>query len=517
MKLLIVDDEVLTREGLFENIDWKALGITEVFQADDGIRGMAVMEKYQPEIVLTDVRMPRMNGIGMAEQIQELYPETNVIFMSGFSDKEYLKAAIKLKVIRYVEKPIDTLEVEEAVREATANIEAQKRTKYSELRRHQEEKAKLALALTYEYALEKGEVQKALKLIQSEIDEETTFYTIIVKFLDPILEQHEKDIKEIVKQFCEIVHNQKRNILYGFKGYSYLILHIYHDKESSRRQDMYLNEYLKENLSPFGACFIAQGKAVRGIDQVFQSYNSAVILLQSSFFNEHNTILTEGEVNVTASVLENRLDEWKQLLKERSQDGCGQLIEHIFTELRDSQNLLPSQVKDIYYKYFMQIENALNQNYAIASAQLKEADTIWGKIEQCKTLRELNDLLIEQTRQFFVNDAVDTDDNPVIRQIKDFIRKNCTVETLSVKDVGEHVYLTTSYVCTVFKNETGQTLNQYITECRLERAKEMLQDPRYKISDISAAVGYGDGNYFGKTFKKNVGLSPSEYREKMLG
>ena len=88
-------------------------------------------------------------------------------------------------------------------------------------------------------------------------------------------------------------------------------------------------------------------------------------------------------------------------------------------------------------------------------------------------------------------------------------------EGLSVKDISAHVFLSTSYVCTFFKSETGKTLNQYLTEYRMERAKHLLSDPRYKISSISSRVGYSDGNYFGKCFKKYTGFSPSEYREKI--
>lgn len=99
--------------------------------------------------------------------------------------------------------------------------------------------------------------------------------------------------------------------------------------------------------------------------------------------------------------------------------------------------------------------------------------------------------------------------------IKDYISRNYMNDTLSVKDISGHVYLSASYVCTFFKSETGQTLNQYLTEYRMEKAKQLLSDPRYKISEISSKVGYTDGNYFGKSFKKYSGFSPSEYREKM--
>ena len=87
---------------------------------------------------------------------------------------------------------------------------------------------------------------------------------------------------------------------------------------------------------------------------------------------------------------------------------------------------------------------------------------------------------------------------------------------LSVKDIGEHVALSTSYLCTFFKNETGKTLNQYLTDFRMEKAKQLLDNPRYRITEISSMVGYSAGNYFGKSFKKHTGSTPSEYREKNL-
>ena len=107
MKLLIKDDEKLTREGIISSIDWTSLGVSEIYQADDGIHGLELAKNIQPDIVLSDVRMPRMDGIKMSCRLKELFPNISIIFMSGYSDKEYLKAAIKLKAISYVEQPID--------------------------------------------------------------------------------------------------------------------------------------------------------------------------------------------------------------------------------------------------------------------------------------------------------------------------------------------------------------------------------------------------------------------------
>ena len=118
MKLLIVDDEELTRTGVIASIDWKSLGIDEVFQADDGVNGLETARIHKPEIILCDVRMPRMDGITMLERVEKFLPDSVPIFMSGYSDKEYLKAAIKLKAVNYIEKPLNPVEIQAAVKEA---------------------------------------------------------------------------------------------------------------------------------------------------------------------------------------------------------------------------------------------------------------------------------------------------------------------------------------------------------------------------------------------------------------
>ena len=148
MKLLIVDDEELTRTGLISAIDWKSLGIDQIIQADDGIHGLEQARLYKPEIILCDVRMPRMNGITMLERLEKLLPDSVPVFMSGYSDKEYLKAAIRLKAVSYIEKPLNPSEVSQAVREA-ADLYIQKRhSRRGEVLKSMETASRLALLLT---------------------------------------------------------------------------------------------------------------------------------------------------------------------------------------------------------------------------------------------------------------------------------------------------------------------------------------------------------------------------------
>ena len=118
MKLLIVDDEKLTREGIIASINFDELGISEIYEANDGIAGLEKAKTCPPDIVLCDIRMPRMNGIDMLDAITAIDPDIPFIMMSGYYDKEYLKAAIRLKAINYIEKPIVPAEMEDALKKA---------------------------------------------------------------------------------------------------------------------------------------------------------------------------------------------------------------------------------------------------------------------------------------------------------------------------------------------------------------------------------------------------------------
>jgi two-component system, response regulator YesN len=115
MRLLIADDDDYTREGLKESIDWEPYGIDEILLAGDGAEALRICSIHKPEIVLTDIRMPKLNGIEFAEKLSEKSPGSILIFMSGYMDVEYLRSAIKLSAVEYIEKPIKLTEVEQAI------------------------------------------------------------------------------------------------------------------------------------------------------------------------------------------------------------------------------------------------------------------------------------------------------------------------------------------------------------------------------------------------------------------
>lgn len=170
----------------------------------------------------------------------------------------------------------------------------------------------------------------------------------------------------------------------------------------------------------------------------------------------------------------------------------------------------------MYYRLFILLQEAMLQSQIPSSHFLQQDGNIISYLEKCTNIYDLSATLQTQMDMLFTDFSSRIEENSTIFLIKEYIANQYTRESLSVKDISDHVYLSTSYVCTLFKTETGQTLNQYIMEYRINKAKQLLRDPRYKITEISSRVGYADSNYFGKIFKKCVGFSPSEYRKAMI-
>ena len=155
MNLLIVEDERMTREGLIESIDWAQVGVTKVFSAENGEAGLFMAKRVLPEIVLTDIRMPRMDGITMAGRIREILPECRIVFLSAYSEIDYYKAAIDLKAIRYLDKPVDPEQLRVVISEAVSECMMLKRYKSTNEFHHLHERQKLTDAICLNESEEK--------------------------------------------------------------------------------------------------------------------------------------------------------------------------------------------------------------------------------------------------------------------------------------------------------------------------------------------------------------------------
>lgn len=517
MKLLIVDDEKLTREGIRSSLDLDALSISQVLLADDGIHGLDLALEEKPDIVLTDVRMPRMSGVQMVERLLEKQPDTAVIFMSAYSDKEYLKAAIKLKAVEYVEKPLDLKELDAALKKAVQNCLVINCSRSMARLHVKEQQSHLALLLMEPERSDPGEIQYLIESLDLPISASTYFSTMIIDCLTPLSVLPGDTMDRLQERFEAHIGRLGISQLYLFRADRYIVVHLY---SAVRPEESALKSCSKLLTDGFqGVChfFIARGPVVCGYQRAVSSSQKAWDLLGHSFFYERDSELLPTDGSVASTPPADVFMDFCVAIADKQQDQALEAADTLYHSIHLSPAMTPSQVRDLYYKYLGKLdENGMINHMSLWGRDNLTPESIWESVTGCATLSHLHQLLTGKIKLYFERLRQGSGENPVVFQVKEYLHKNYSVPTLSVPDVSQYVRLSSSYVCTLFKNETGQTLNQYLTDYRIKMSKQLLGDPRFKITDISSKVGYSDGNYYSKTFKKIVGLSPSEYREKML-
>lgn len=477
--------------------------------ADDGLHGLEIGRQFRPDVILTDVRMPKLNGIQMSEQIQQLCPESSIIIMSGYSDKEYLKAAIRLRAVSYVEKPISLDEITAALREAVVRVENENRSRIRS-------KEATAFELT-QYPDQRGDLFLDPSWFRNPPESFQSAFTVLIRNYDLGGMTTEDSARLINGKLTELFRNMSLDWLYAPRS-PLFIFQMFSRLPLSDQQADYLGGRIAGELSDhLGSFHVIIGRQVRDYHNLYESYASAVISLQTAFFLPVNTYLLSGsspEKNTFRPLDEvNYENNLKNLLTGRDTEGLRNYTGELLSALTlEKERILPNQVKDLYYRLHLMLWSTA-RSMQLDPEEAMNSSVIWNDINSCNTIYELDRLLTGNISSVIKAMETPSGESEAVYNIKNFIARTYSDPGLSIKDISVYAHLSTSYMCTMFKNETGRTLNQYITEFRMARAKDLLDDPRNKIVEVAGQVGYNDSNYFSKTFRKAFGMSPSEYRE----
>lgn len=527
MKLLLVDDEYLTREGIIESIPWEELGISQIEQAPNGHRGIEVSRSLKPDIILTDVRMPGMDGVEMAHHLQKMFPDSKIIFMSGYSDKEYLKAAISLKAISYVEKPLDMEELQEAIKKAASLCLEEKKRKQEELFINQRLKASIPLMMN-EVALQLinknadfDQIVNNLALLDMEIASARSFVSVILQLASEPGTATAPQAELRLTAFSvieQLLIKHKFMGVFAFKDDVHIILHLMMNRESNPQKDVeeFCSDLCQSLYSQVKAA-AAVGNFVRDMRSIHESHKNAAIAMQKLFFNYQNCVVWYSDNRSTSfRADEATVGSFADILEQESKVQAELLIKRISIQISKYENTPVNYVKGIYYRLLLQLESFMKERGLGECSEENREEFLWFYISKINTLAELENYLLEKVNTAFALLAEKSKNSSTVSMIIKYINSNYANDQLSIKMISDNIGLSLAYICTLFKEETGKTINQYITDYRIGKTKELLRDKVLKVNDIAARVGYCDGNYLAKTFRKTTGISPSEYRERYL-
>jgi len=512
-KILIVDDEKFSVEFLLSGIDFKALGISEVFTANDARKAVEIASLNKIDILMSDIRMPTTDGITLASEIRAVLPNCKVIFMSGFSEKEYYKSAIKLNAVAFIEKPFDIDEIKEALKKAAKDININ----MSDTIHHDIStilRKNLALELTREITDYDAFIKK-FSLCNMHIIENSYIITGLIKFIDKNTDKN--DYSQIIahteKKLSEFSPKEKKiDIIYSFKQDNILLFYLFSEKEAffSKRNLTEIYKLLTENLKEQYNFIASFGQPVYGLNNAYKSYRNAVINLEAGFITGYNNpvfyIIKNEPYDFDSDTTRNII----QAIKHRDKSTVLDLLNLVLHSLSLHPCTPSIKIKTHYIYLLGKLNDEINIHINTSAQKKLDLSQQSMLINNCNTLMEIQAILYDYIDNIF---AIYTNTySPAIQKVLAYIHENYNKNDLTLTAISDYISFNTSYMCTLFKKETGKTVNSYITEYRINKAKDLLVNTNNIIEAISKEIGYSDIKHFFKTFKKHTGMSPSKYR-----
>jgi two-component system response regulator YesN len=526
-KIMIVDDEYRTRKGIRNQVDFKGLGITEVEEADDGVHGLEKAMIFKPDIILSDIKMPRMDGIGFAFEVRKVLPQCRLIFMSAYTELDYYRNAIKLGAINYIEKPLDIEELKAAIRNAVSDLKQYSnmlslREEVDVLRENNQHVMMRQLStLMISHKIKETELLERFDHLGLKIDPSSSFATILIKYIykEHLDSYEQEEVKNRIDTFLVrasealdtgyVWHYKQDQVVLNCwckEGHKVLLTE---KKLMSMAKNLYLflTDFCKPNISI--------GKVVGQINEVYDSYTSAVITNEKLFFKSGEMIemyKKSGESKVINFELKG-LEIFSKLLEKESKTEAILYAKHLYEKLLRHQDTPINSVKEIYYRHRLEILSFSK------SGNPQESDMILNDLNPLTSLTALDTYLCQSIHEFFHQKDAQSEKNNLTRFAERYIKNNYKDSNMTIETMAQAFGVTSSYLNVIFKKTFGMNINKYLTQFRLSKAKEMLKEEghhHYTIAQIAIAVGYFDPDYFSRIFKKEVGCTATEYRKKFM-
>lgn len=509
MKLFIADDEIDVREGLRYILDWEKLGF---FICGEGKNGQDTLEqilKLRPDVVLLDIRMPKLSGLEVVKTAKEQGFSGKFIILSGYSDFSYAQEAIRYGVTNYLTKPIDENELEQAIIEAKNMITSESDT-HKKLTNYRD---KARESILHDILLNQADFSY---LDLHDLMLEFSIYQVI------LYANYNQDSFQAAWDFASILRlaNKNHNALDYVKLDNQNIILMKGNVALNRFQEL-LVHYIShpQKGSPLDSLFLTYGRPVYSVEQIHLSYEDASLLMRKRFFcdyNQHVLGYSHMPKELPASHAAPAPEQqYARQIVGYIQSGNRLMIQKILNEMRTDFYHIDAgipELKRFLADILIQVKSMINHSYSNMEIPFPNNAAIISKIEEKYYLEEILQFFMVQF-EMCMNALGAQSRESVMDGILDYIAHNYK-ENLKLGAIAELFGYNSSYLGKIFTKSVGKSFNSYLDEVRIENSKKLLLDESHKVYEISQMVGYANVDYFHKKFKKLTGLSPAEFRKK---
>lgn len=493
INIMIVEDEAPARKMVSHAVRNKYAAQANIYEASNGLDALSAAAAFKPDILLTDIKMPKMLGTELAHKLLEMFPGCKIIFLSGYSDKNFLKTAIKLQVVDYLEKPLDFDELLSAVDKAVCLIES-----------GTHEKNRLAFDGLLECLFKNLSVPEEFK--GQEILKELSHSTVTVSIISPCGE-YRTPVLDIIFSAAERL---SLKLLVRQKSTGVIeILFISRKNDFNLRVKELFEEFFSK-AEPGEKFKCTAGGCEYGIPGVHISYENAVCALDKAFFRPLNTLVYYTNTPEPEYSFDDVSDKIYNALSENKIDEAKRISEELYRALQQNSSMLSASAKKIYYNLFKTIQT-FYRNYFIYSENNTFSDI--STIFEASSLSELHKHMCSLIENIKLTDS-DSDVNRTVQNAILCIEQNYRDPALSIDDIVKFCHVNVNYLCKTFKNTIGDTINHYVNRLRVSKAEDMLAKTDLTIAEISRQCGFNDVKYFCKVFKKYTDTTPTGFRKK---
>lgn len=535
IKVFLVEDEMVIRRGIKNSIDWEKEGYIFCGEASDGELAYPMIIKEKPDILITDIRMPFMDGLELCKLVKKELPNIKILILSGYDEFDYAKEAIRLGVTEYLLKPISSGKLLEALNGVSESIRREKEDKdlvrkyMEEMRENTEhEKQKffeqmIAGNLSMADALETGK--------KYEMNLSAGMYNLLLfrftlgkenRKSGELLGEAEYAIEKLTERLEYVFEFQR-----GVEDWAFLLMADNEEQMSERVKELSKDlEEIMKNYSTI-AYFGGIGQPVARLRELEESFREAERALAARFTMELNRIISVEDIRMAQNVdtlddieitsfgeIEKTRTMLEKFLNNGAEDEIDEFVDVYINELPE-ENLKSVLMRQyIIMDAYIVMMSFCEKIEGIEGEMQAQSEELKNSMKTIQTLEEIKNYIRMLLKKIIgVRDTISGRRySDIIEIAKDQIRKTYMSDEISLNTIAAEVGMSPSYFSSIFSKEMGKTFVEYLTEIRMDRAKKLLMCSSMKTSEIGYEVGYKDPHYFSYIFKKTQNCTPKEFR-----
>lgn len=513
-KLLVVDDNPVQIQSVIEFINWKKLGIGEIYTAANGNEGLDIFSKIQPDIVITDVVMPIMNGIEFTAEAKKINHRAKFIFISCYEEVEYLKGALISDVTSYILKPINPIELEQAVTKLIKEIENEKQfdTMNSILDESLDVfRENFLYRFLYSRYIDESYLESTLHNLG--FDEYKLFAVAKSDFWgDDRLDIYSQISKANSILFSEItgyvIIETENKCIFVFMSKSDNETAFLNDVQKSLSKYI---EYISETSPAMLTAGLSRAKA--------SLYDIPILLHQAESALEYCLTSADDSICIFKDrsdfVVSYEISDIRDSLIMLLQSGKAEDID-LFLDSYYPPELNKNQAKTLCISVITTLQLLLVERNLNFKDMFGDPLVIWNKLDKFDTIfntRLWIYNILDKTLEF-IRSTENKNYSKIISDIKAVIDENYSTIS-NIEQISDRLHISASYAKSLFKKHTGITIYNYLLKRRMEEAMKLLSDPSRKVYEVSEIVGYKSKPYFSETFKRYFGKTPKEFQQSL--